>query len=209
MKTKKISFNLSAASYNQVINKAQLILSKMSANTNFPNPDPSLPDIQLMIDKVIQLHTEQKASYASYQEKSGVLNDEKDKLIVMLENLGHFVQAKAEGNENLILNAGFELKQTPTKSGKPDAPENVLAKAGPKEGEIVCTWNTVKGAKIYKVEMNDDVNNAATWTEAALVTKAKCSIENLTPGTKVWIRVAAIGAAGQGPWGDVCTKIVS
>ena len=209
MKSKKISFNLKNANTHQIVDKVKLVLSKMQGNPNFTNPDPALPEIQLQIDKVLELQNEQNKHFATYQEKSTELNEEKDILITMYEEVGHYVQAVAKGNETMIQNAGFELRQAPVKIGEPDAPENVLAKAGTKEGQIVCTWNTVKGTKLYKVEMNDDVNNGATWTEVALVSKAKCSIENLTPGTKVWIRVAAIGAAGQGPWGDVCAKIVS
>ena len=38
-------------------------------------------------------------------------------------------------------------------------------------------------------------------------TKSKCTLANLTAGTRYWFRVAAAGAAGQGPWSDPATKM--
>ena len=46
------------------------------------------------------------------------------------------------------------------------------------------------------------------WTHAKTVVKSSATVDNLTSGQRVWFRVAAVGAAGQGPWSDLATKIV-
>ena len=51
------------------------------------------------------------------------------------------------------------------------------------------------------------MTNASVWTNAPPSTKSKCTIANLVAGTRYWFRVAAVGAAGQGPWSDPATKM--
>ena len=46
------------------------------------------------------------------------------------------------------------------------------------------------------------------WINTRVVTKSSTTVNGLTTGGRVWFRVAAIGAAGQGPWSDPATKIV-
>ena len=46
------------------------------------------------------------------------------------------------------------------------------------------------------------------WTNSRVVTKSSATVTGLTAGGRVWFHVAAIGAAGQGPWSDPATKIV-
>jgi hypothetical protein len=41
-----------------------------------------------------------------------------------------------------------------------------------------------------------------------VVTKSSATVTGLTSGQRVGFRVAAIGAAGQGPWSDPATQIV-
>jgi len=40
------------------------------------------------------------------------------------------------------------------------------------------------------------------------VTKSKTAVTELTSGARMWARVRAVNAAGQGAWSDVATKIV-
>ena len=39
-------------------------------------------------------------------------------------------------------------------------------------------------------------------------TAAHVTITGLTSGSRVWVRVRAIGTKGEGPWSDPATKIV-
>jgi hypothetical protein len=44
------------------------------------------------------------------------------------------------------------------------------------------------------------------WRHAFVVTKSSASVPGLVSGKRHWFRVAALGAAGQGPWSDPATK---
>jgi len=51
-------------------------------------------------------------------------------------------------------------------------------------------------------------DNFAKWTRHKDVTKSKTINLGLVSGSRVWMRVRAVNAAGEGPWSDPATKIV-
>jgi hypothetical protein len=208
MKKAKAFLNLSKASVNDIKLKAKMIVTKMTSNASFTTPAPALTAITAQIDLVTTKQAEQDAAFQTYQQKTKELGSEKDNLLNILDTERTYVETIANGDESKILSAGFDTKQPPTPIGELDAPKNMLAEEGGKAGEIMCTWKTVKGAKSYNVDQSTDISNADAWEHAVTVTKAKCVISNLAPGTRMWFRVAAIGSAGQSGFSDVTTKIV-
>ena len=68
-------------------------------------------------------------------------------------------------------------------------------------GPILCQENGREAGR--------GVRPAFHWACIAVEpsTKSSTTVKNLTSGTKYWIRVAAFGAAGQGPWSDPATKV--
>jgi hypothetical protein len=44
---------------------------------------------------------------------------------------------------------------------------------------------------------------------AAVSSKSSCTITGLTSGQHYWFRVAAVGAAGQGPWSDNASQLAT
>ena len=59
-------------------------------------------------------------------------------------------------------------------------------------------WQGVHGASSYVVERAEDAP-LLTWATGLVTTKCRGEVNTMTSGTKYWFRVAAIGAAGQGP----------
>ena len=60
----------------------------------------------------------------------------------------------------------------------------------------------------YSVDLSTP-SGPGPWANSRVVTKSTAVVNGLTSGQRVWFRVAAIGAAGQDPWSDPATKIVS
>ena len=58
------------------------------------------------------------------------------------------------------------------------------------------------------MEVSPDPIGANTWTYKGTVTKAKATINSFVSGTRIWLHVRAIGAAGPGPWSDPAVKTV-
>ena len=64
-----------------------------------------------------------------------------------------------------------------------------------------------KRNKSYGVDLSAS-SGTGSWANGRVVIKCTATVNGLTSGQSVWFRVAAIGAAGQGPWSDPATKIV-
>ncbi|MBL7786247.1 MAG: hypothetical protein JNM36_10110 [Chitinophagales bacterium] len=66
----------------------------------------------------------------------------------------------------------------------------------------------VKFARGYIIQTNYDITDSTAWDTALTSTRVKNEILNLVSGKRVWVRVAAFGAAGQSDWSDVASRIV-
>ncbi len=64
-----------------------------------------------------------------------------------------------------------------------------------------------KRNKSYSVDLSTP-SGTGPWASGRVITKSTATVNGLTSGQRVWFRVAAIGAAGQGPWSGLATKIV-
>jgi len=208
MKKQKAILNLSRATANEVAVKASTIVSKMTTNANFPAPAPALNIITSQISLLNTKLTEQETAFKTYQQKTVEVQTEKDNLINLLETEGNYVENVSNGDEIKILSAGYDVKQKAMPIGLLPAPKDVLASEGGSEGEVIVTWKPVRGAKSYVVEMSLDITSPDNWNYQATVTKTKCYLSALDSGTRIWVRVVAINAAGQGAFSDPATKTV-
>jgi len=62
--------------------------------------------------------------------------------------------------------------------------------------------------KVYEIESSLDPIGVNAWTYKGTVTKAKAALNSFISGTRIWLHVRAIGAAGPGPWSDPAVKTV-
>ena len=49
--------------------------------------------------------------------------------------------------------------------------------------------------------------NAASWVNGPIATKSKATVTGLTSATKYYLRVAGIGAAGQGAFSELASQV--
>jgi hypothetical protein len=118
-----------------------------------------------------------------------------------------YVQSVSAGDAALIESVGMSVKAPSAPIGSLPAPQKLIASTTTAPATVVLRWKAVKGAKSYQVQTATDITGAGNWQTAASSTKGRCVVSGLTSGTKYWLRVAAIGAAGQGPWSDAAIKI--
>lgn len=208
MKTIQAILNLSNAGISAIREKAELIILKMLNNPFFPTPTPSLDTIKIELDALAQDQAEQAAAYQTYKEKTKVIAARKINIKSLLRQEGTYVEIIAEGDESIILSSGFDVKHNATPTNILNAPLSLLAVEGNGAGELVCTWQSVKGAKAYNVEQSLDISNPNNWQHVQTVTKIRCVVKGLSSGARMWFRVAAVGAVGEGAFSDVTTRIV-
>lgn len=182
------------------------IVGKMTGNGTFPTPNPPLVDIKDYCDTLLERIAEQDTAWLAYHEKVVQVQELRDKVVNALELEANYVASIALGSESVIASAGMDVRQKPVPIGILPAPHGVEANTGSSDGEIIVTWERVKGAKAYVVEMCYDLSDAANWTHYASLTPNKCYITGLESGTRIYVRVTAINKLGQGGYSDPATK---
>lgn len=120
--------------------------------------------------------------------------------------LGGRVDEIAKGDKAIIDKAAMK-SYYPGKGGPVgEMPQvkNLNLSAGDMEGEIDAHWDSIKGAKSFNVQWSSDTPD--NWKPFATVTKSSVTFGGHGSGIKIWLRVAALGTAGQGPWSDPAFK---
>jgi hypothetical protein len=126
----------------------------------------------------------------------------------LMSQLSAYVESVGGDNETIIRSAGMDTRAAGSVSTEtPGQPAALDATTGDHEGEIDLSWDTVSGARSYVIEKSPDPPTGTSWAHAAVSTKSRSTLSGLTPGTRYWFRVAAVGTSGQSGWSDPATRI--
>ncbi len=117
-----------------------------------------------------------------------------------LRKAAAYVDAFSNGDEELIRNAGFELRKKNNQPTPLKHPGNFRIKRTEVSGELTLTWSPVTNAKNYLVQScRKKSPRKADWLTIHYSTRSRCTITDLKPGKTYYFRVLAIGAGGIGP----------
>jgi len=203
----KVKLNLRNLSIPEKAAKARQIVAAMTGNINFPTPQPALTQITTAVDELDAAYADQQAAKQTAITRTNILNEKSEMLDGLLRQAASYVESISGTNEKQILSAGFSIRSAASALLDPVAPAALDASAGNHDGEIVLTWEKVKGAKSYVIERNSDPPVATSWTHAGVSLKSSAKVNNLVSGTRYWFRVAAVTSGGQSGWSDPATKI--
>lgn len=118
----------------------------------------------------------------------------------LVRDLGGYVQAISGGDKDIILNAGFEVRNAPSPTGQLPAPRLVEAFTTDYKGVIDVRWTGVKGRCNYELWMcNGDPAVEANWKLLTMSTRNRYRVERLTSLNTYYFRVVAQGTAGPSP----------
>ena len=187
------------------------ITTDMAANAAiFPNPNPPLLTLtnqrSALVVKIMEHNNLEQMLHASTVELN-LLETEFDRNL-LLE--AAYVDSVSNGDESIIYKAGMMPKKSPTPIGALPKVDNLKASVGERNGYVDLHWNKVHGAKSYVIESCEHLSDGSPhqWTGVALSTKSSVTVKNLVSGKAMLFRVAAVGAAGQGPWSNPCAIYV-
>lgn len=130
-------------------------------------------------------------------------------LINILQRVAASCELIADGNRQMLVDSGFELRKTPEHSHLPPAkPENLRLKAGPLSGGIVAKVSPVIHADSYELQTTADPVGGP-WSASTTHTNSQNMAKTgLTPLTMIYARVRAVGSNGPGEWSDVAQVAV-
>jgi hypothetical protein len=205
----KVRTNASKMSLSQLQAAVGNVITKMTGNANFATPNPPLATMSSLL---ADSQTKAAAYVAAVNAAEQVMTERdlaKKALADAYELLAAYVQNQSAGDEVVILSSGYDVRGTPIPVGPIGQVLNLSVTEGDGPGMLDTQWDPTKGATGYEVALTTGADPAtATYTQVALPTGSKTTLTGQTSGTRVWIKVRAIGSEGPGPWSDPATKIV-
>lgn len=166
-----------------------------------------------LIEASIELEdalTQQDLVAKKVQEIAARVQQARERGIDAITKLANKVSIDAQTNPNLVYETGFELlDSTPSYQTKIDPPMHLTLTESNGTAKLEASVKSmVKVAKSYIFQINYDISNDKGWQQILISTRSKNTLLGLESGKRVWVRVAAVGTAGQSDWSDVASRIV-
>ena len=178
------------------------VVTSMTNNPAFPNPDPTLAAVSAAI---ADLETAETAARTRAHGAVAVRNDKRAALVTLLLQLKATIQKAADANvENaaaLIQSAGIQVRKVPTLAARAFA-----ATPGAVAGAVKLRTPTVAHRAFYEWQYSTDGGH--TWVPAPSTLQAKTTVSGLTPGATVQFRYRPVTKAGEGDWSQPTSLIV-
>jgi hypothetical protein len=207
----KIKLNLKSLSIPEKVSRARQIVTALTGNADFASPQPALAQVTASVNALETAYNEAQAARQEAKAKTSAQGQKEEEVDRILSQLASYIDSASGGDETKIKNAGLDVRSTSGGSSSPGggstAPAALEATASDYDGQIDLRWERVEKAKSYIIEKSLDPPTGTSWSQAAVVTKARASVSGLTSGTKYWFRVAAVTTTGQTAWSDPATKI--
>lgn len=184
-----------------LLTKAYHLYTQVSTRTTiFVTPIPSMISFK---DSCDEFQAGLNASQSGDKVLIGQKNIARNQLLDKIHQLAGYVQMTANGDPQIVLEAGFELAKTGENIDL-EAPEPPEATYTGQPGELQLKVPTVNGANAYQFQYTTDPE-LKSWTSLTR-TRARCKLSGLVPGTVYYLRVVAVGARAQERFGAVITK---
>jgi hypothetical protein len=204
MNQAKIILTFNKFSDDRLETKAESILLMLTGNPFFPSPVPPLTALSTALDAyklaLVAAQSKDKAKVATKRACRTALE------AVMLK-LGRYVTYEADGDEEKLVSSGYDLAKQPEPSVLQE-PGVVTVSQGISSGRLVASLKRVVGAYGYLYQITPDPLLPESNWESMPLNRSTAIFENLTPGQKYWIRVAAVGSGSQIAYTGVTSQIV-
>jgi hypothetical protein len=215
-----VKVGVSGMNYAKLLQKAMLIHSKLTGNTNFPGP---IPDLVTFFAAITALSNAITAASAFDRNLIIARNLRAKELRILIKQLAAYIQSASNGNADMILSSGFEIKKQRGPKTEMTQVQNLVAVATLSAGEIELSWNPVIAARVYELEYKDlgytgDGTTGTTpgtptpasgngeWKHLVSVTAARFLATGLISGHIYQFRVRALGPLGYGPMSDLAQE---
>lgn len=174
----------------------------MTDNDFYPVPNRLPPDAEL--------DTAQADLVASLAHKSNLetqLAQAEEDILAKVEiwdaaytARANFCAAAQPDNPTAWASTALPMKSEPSPIGDLPAPDSLRARKSEKDGEIIVSWRSVYGSKMYKLQMM--VHGTGNWVDVVMQPQVRFTVKGLTSGSQYAFRVLAMGPRGESPWSD-------
>jgi hypothetical protein len=180
--------------------KARHIIESMTGNTSFPTPVPALTVITTAADNYSNA-----LAMANGKQATQLRAKTRTQLMLVLKQLGAYVNATANGDAVILAGSGFDLNKVPGKIGVLPAPQGF--KLYPLTGGVVkLRVKKVHGAYSYNFQYAQTENGVIGAWQNYPSQKTEVLIDGLQRLSDYAFRVAGIGAASTLTYSEVITS---
>lgn len=204
----KVSLDLRGKNVSEKITFGDAIEESLTDNPNFPAPGvtPKLDAMTDARDELSTAKTAQDAAEAAAKTATETQGTKEHDFDTAMNSLVAFVEDESDGNAGKMESAGFTtfLPGKAAPIGELGQVKNLSVTVGDLVGEADVHWDPLHGASSYAIELSEDPAEPPVWAPVPVQQggnpqKSKTTITGLTSGTRMFLRVMGIGAAGAGP----------
>jgi len=194
----------------EVVALGKTVKAAMTTNAaTFPNANPTMVALGALITAAEDGITASDTADATAK----LVRTQRDTLVAALaagltQEAG-YVESRAAGSATIIEQAGMAVKAPSEPIGPMPQVLELAVTASDHEGWLDWMCKPVRGVSSYEVWTSADPMTEASWKFAFSSSKSSGTLKGLTSGSKVWVRVRAVGAdTDPGPWSDPAVKVV-
>lgn len=204
MRKDRIVFDFIKKPVSSKIEFSRNVYTRMSGNPKFPAPDISLDILEA---KTTLLEDRNVAAFNGGKEAKALMRQTEAELDDLLRKQAGYVNRIADGNDTIILSAGFNLAKHPSPPVRPD----FSVELGLKSGSVTIRRQAVEGAKSYIWQYcigETPSDNDTDWVTVKVTVKATVEITGLAPLKKYWFRSAPVTTSGTMAYNPPVMKVV-
>jgi hypothetical protein len=202
----KLKIGFSGLTVPEQIERARLIVTRMTGNAAYPTPSPTLADVS---DAANALETAYNDSRNRDKNKVAIMKLRRKEMLFLIGQLAAYVQQASGADEEKILSSGFDVRSSnhshPVVAGEV---HNVRVTDGSNSGKIKVSWDKAANAVVYIVLVSTNPDGFNLESAKGYTTRTSKEIGDLDTGVKYWIRVVALGREEIGPLSEPADIIV-
>lgn len=192
-----VKLNFTKLTPEEQIMKANAIISKITNNPHFPNPEPSMAE---MIQSVNEFSVAQRAMNNSKKAKYA-RDAKRDQLEEKMGLLQDYVQFASKRNPEIIMSSGMDVRDLRQPVGFLPAPVGIKGKNMGLIGNIKLQFKPVPKSSGYRIE--GTTNPEEGWPLVMETEKASVLINDLKPGGLYYFRIATLSRAGYDGYSQI------
>lgn len=192
MKKDKVVLDFRRIPVPNKITFGRFVISRMSSSDLFEKPDVTYEEALSTVNKLEEYYlTSRDGSHTQI----ALMHKMKEEYDEVFRKLAKYVDRKANGDAAIILSSGFNLVKQP----KPREKTELRTEESNVSGIIKLRRPAVNKATAYvwQYYVGTEFPAEEQWLFGGCSTQASFEMKGLTPGTKVWFRVAAVTREGM------------
>ena len=188
-----------------VVSRATAIQTKMTGNSNFPNPPVDLAALKAAIDSFSALIAE---ALDGGKKIIAEKNRQRETVIRMLRLLARYVEVACKADVAVFETSGFEAASTTKTTSDPLSEKIRKIEHGANSGSLAVWVKALRKASSYELRYGPSANGAppTAWTTLTVTgVKGPVVLSGLTPGVTYAFQARALLKEGFTDWSDSVT----